>query len=273
MRRNDRYRGEVERLRERIACLERRLKRSRSPRRAEGEGGDLSVVVERPGEMGCGSLQSLDYHARELEHKAKLARLERALAAERSHSSSLKKQLEEARGEAEKLAEQVRKSHRIIESRSREKEVTLKAPSEVEVQAHPINKDDIVIDRFGRPISVAAATQRGQNKNQHPRINRQDADIQVLKEILRSHHNEIRQLRSELRRYQSSQHLVEEPHASPHLSKLPHLRERLGRYLGPYEGREEYYERHVQLAREMAGDYFSLPPIRQNQYPGRGHIL
>ncbi|KAF4757245.1 hypothetical protein FOZ63_023474, partial [Perkinsus olseni] len=174
MRRNDRYRGEVERLRERIACLERRLKRSRSPRRAEGEGGDLSVVVERPGEMGCGSLQSLDYHARELEHKAKLARLERALAAERSHSSSLKKQLEEARGEAEKLAEQVspllaiaaipacldhstrrdysiwfnavRKSHRIIESRSREKEVTLKAPSEVEVQAHPINKDDIVID-------------------------------------------------------------------------------------------------------------------------------
>ncbi|KAF4668437.1 hypothetical protein FOL46_002013, partial [Perkinsus olseni] len=116
MRRNDRYRGEVERLRERIACLERRLKR---------------IVVERPGEMGCGSLQSLDYHARELEYKAKLARLERALAAERSHSSSLKKQLEEARGEAEKLAEQVRKSHRIIESRSREKEVTLKAPSEV----------------------------------------------------------------------------------------------------------------------------------------------
>ncbi|KAF4691865.1 hypothetical protein FOZ60_014506 [Perkinsus olseni] len=203
VRRNDRYRGEVERLRERITGLERRLKRSRSPRRAEGE-----VVVERPGEMGCGSLQSLDYHARELEYKAKLARLERALAAERSHSSSLRKQLEEAGGEAEKLAEQVspllaiaaipacldhstrrdysiwfnavRKSHRIIESRSREKEVTLKAPSEVEVQAHPINKDDIVIDRFGRPISVAAATQRGQNKNQHPRINRQDADIQVL---------------------------------------------------------------------------------------------
>ncbi|KAF4721780.1 hypothetical protein FOZ63_012594, partial [Perkinsus olseni] len=79
VRRNDRYRGEVERLRERITGLERLLRRSRSPRRTEGE-----VVLERRGEMGCTSLQSLDYHARELEYKAKLARLERALAAERS---------------------------------------------------------------------------------------------------------------------------------------------------------------------------------------------
>ncbi|EER17411.1 hypothetical protein Pmar_PMAR022363 [Perkinsus marinus ATCC 50983] len=54
--------------------------------------------------MGSGgSLHSSDYQAKELEYKSRLAKLERKLANERSHSCCLKKRLENAMSEAKDL--------------------------------------------------------------------------------------------------------------------------------------------------------------------------